>query len=311
MDKVTWNENVMAADDKGNIGYWHPGLIQLKPRGWDERLPYPGTGEAEWRGFLAPDQRPQVVNPQAGLPVQLEQRAVGRLDAGRRPGARAAGRAASTARRGSAGPSRRRTAAAAATTRARASTSWPGTIAQQRPLATRDLRRARRGARTEAATVLDTLLRWNGSYHAVRRERHGRPGRRDLGGVQVRPPSASRSAGCPKQAELLDGGKGTSHAFDASNGDAYALRTLTPRGYRQAAKLAFIELSRRFGSGDPATWREPRRLYEPSAQGAGIVPRAVPVLRPRDLPAQHRARARRRDAVLSWRSYRPLEQESG
>ena len=51
--KVTWNENVMAADDsQGNIGFWHPGLLPLRPRGWDERLPFPGTGEAEWRGLL-------------------------------------------------------------------------------------------------------------------------------------------------------------------------------------------------------------------------------------------------------------------
>ena len=41
MRQVTWNENVMAADSQGNIGYWHPGLHPLRPRGWDERLPVP------------------------------------------------------------------------------------------------------------------------------------------------------------------------------------------------------------------------------------------------------------------------------
>src|SRR5215212_10986467 len=50
--RVSWNENIIAADDAGHIGYWHPGLHPLRPRGWDERLPYPGTGEAEWRGLL-------------------------------------------------------------------------------------------------------------------------------------------------------------------------------------------------------------------------------------------------------------------
>ena len=44
---VTWNENIMAADDKGNIGWWHPGRLPLRPKRWDERLPYPGTGNAE------------------------------------------------------------------------------------------------------------------------------------------------------------------------------------------------------------------------------------------------------------------------
>ena len=66
MDDVTWNENVMAADSEGRIGYWHPGLHQLKPARWDERLPLPGTGKAEWRGFLPADRRPQVVDPSQG-----------------------------------------------------------------------------------------------------------------------------------------------------------------------------------------------------------------------------------------------------
>ncbi len=50
--ELTWNENLMAADDQGNIGYWHPGLIPIDPKGWDERLPYPGTGSAEWQGLM-------------------------------------------------------------------------------------------------------------------------------------------------------------------------------------------------------------------------------------------------------------------
>src|SRR5579884_1724017 len=63
---VTWNENMTAADDHGNIGYWHPGLLPMLPTGWDERLPLPGTGQAEWRGFLSVAQRPHVINPRQG-----------------------------------------------------------------------------------------------------------------------------------------------------------------------------------------------------------------------------------------------------
>ena len=48
--RLTWNENLLAADDRGHIGWWHPGLLPLRPKRWDERLPLPGTGEAEWRG---------------------------------------------------------------------------------------------------------------------------------------------------------------------------------------------------------------------------------------------------------------------
>ena len=80
----------------------------------------------------------------------------------------------------------------------------------------------------------------------------------------------------PKAATLLDGGRGTSHHYDASNGDAYALRTLGARGYRQAAKLAFAVLAKRFGTTDTTRWRDPRFMYKPSAQGAATFPEPFP-----------------------------------
>ena len=43
-DELTWNENLMAADDRGNIGFWNPGLLPVRSKRWDERLPFPGTG---------------------------------------------------------------------------------------------------------------------------------------------------------------------------------------------------------------------------------------------------------------------------
>ena len=58
-DEVTWNENVIAADEHGDIGFWHPGLHPLRPQRWDERLPYPGDGRAEWRGLLPRRRRPR------------------------------------------------------------------------------------------------------------------------------------------------------------------------------------------------------------------------------------------------------------
>src|SRR5205823_2979916 len=66
MRDVTWNENMIAVDDQGHIGYWHPGLLPLKPRGWDERLPYPGDGRAEWRGLLPASRMPHVIDPKQG-----------------------------------------------------------------------------------------------------------------------------------------------------------------------------------------------------------------------------------------------------
>ena len=74
----------MAADSAGNIGYWHPGLMQLRPARWDERLPLPGTGEAEWRGSCSRSRAAAGHQPQAGLAGQLEQHPVAGLDHRRR-----------------------------------------------------------------------------------------------------------------------------------------------------------------------------------------------------------------------------------
>ena len=57
MSQVTWNENVIAADSEGNIGFWHPGLHPLRPKRWDERLPYPGDGRPNG-GACCPPPRP-------------------------------------------------------------------------------------------------------------------------------------------------------------------------------------------------------------------------------------------------------------
>ena len=66
MSRVTWNENTTYADADGNIAYWHPGLYPARPRAFDERLPYPGTGEAEWEGLLTFEQMPHTENPAQG-----------------------------------------------------------------------------------------------------------------------------------------------------------------------------------------------------------------------------------------------------
>src|SRR2546430_1715050 len=48
------------------MGFWPLGLSPLRPRNWDERLPYPGTGEAEWRGLLDRSRIPAVIDPRQG-----------------------------------------------------------------------------------------------------------------------------------------------------------------------------------------------------------------------------------------------------
>ncbi len=176
MQNVTWNENVMAADENGNIGYWHPGLHPLRPTGYDERLPYPGTGEAEWRGLLDRRKTPYVINPRQGYLFNWNNVPSEGWTAGDSRGQRAAGRAATTASRllkllvGRVGarPELRRVARdrphqrAPPPSSARSSASGCG-----RPAAAR-------GA--VAAAVLDTLLALGRQLPPHRRARDGAPG---------------------------------------------------------------------------------------------------------------------------------------
>ena len=53
------------ADIKGNIGYWHTGLVPERPKDYDPRFPLPGTGDAEWKENYSPGIH--VLNPQEGF----------------------------------------------------------------------------------------------------------------------------------------------------------------------------------------------------------------------------------------------------
>ena len=270
MDAVTWNENVMAVDSEGHIGYWHPGLHQLKPKRWDERLPMPGTGKAEWRGFLPPDKRPQVIDPQQGWLAQWNnvpsrgwtngdsealERATGSLHR--------VGILMKLVPRVAKNPSFGRSTDIALTS---------GTTAQQFPLRDKaKFRRARRPADANGRAVLRALKAWDGSYDAE-------------DGDGTVDPGVAIWEELKDQAEKIHlkrlgavgigiaGETSNSHMFDITNGEAAALRKLGPRAYARAATKTFDALSTEFGSGDVSTWREPRRLYPVSAQGAGATP---------------------------------------
>jgi len=60
------NQNFLAADVSGNIGYWHAGKPPIRARGYDARLPVPGTGEFDWVGLQPFSEMPQVINPKQG-----------------------------------------------------------------------------------------------------------------------------------------------------------------------------------------------------------------------------------------------------
>ena len=270
MDAVTWNENVMAVDSGGHVGYWHPGLHQLKPKRWDERLPFPGTGRAEWRGFLPLDKRPQVVDPSQGWLAQWNNVP----SAGWTNGD-------SEALERATGPLHRvgiltklvpKVAKKPSFGRSTAIALRSGTTAQQYPLRDkRKLRRARRSAGEDARAVLGALKAWNGSYDAEDAAGTVHPGVAIWEELKDRVERIYlRRLGA--QGVGIAGETSNSHMFDITNGESAALRRLGPRAYAKAAAKTHRALTAEFSSDDPSTWREPRRLYPVSAQGAGATP---------------------------------------
>jgi penicillin amidase len=271
MKQVTWNENLMAADSKGNIGYWHPGLHPLRPLGFDERLPYPGTGEAEWRGFLdRGKQTPRVINPKQGWLANWNNVPSAGWTSG---DAESSERLAGPYHRvGWLMQQVRRVAKRPSFPAAERAIRFAGSYAQQRGLATALLKKADTGASGNAKKIFDALLAWDGSYATVDGAGTVNPGvaiweqfKTDAEAVAL-----GRLGG--KAAAPLAGGKGSSHAFDISNGQAFALRTLSVGRLRRAAGETFAALAKRFGTEDVSKWREPRRMYDVGAQGAGSAP---------------------------------------
>jgi penicillin amidase len=278
----TWNENVMAADDQGHIGYWHPGLMPLRPRGWDERLPLPGTGSAEWRGLLPRRRMPHVIDPKQGWLANWNNMPSAGWTSGD-----------GTARKrldgkffrvgllfrlvpqlAKAGPS---------VAGMQELIKHAGTTAQQFPAAGPRLRRAAKGAKGGARAVLDTLLRWDGSYAKTDAQGTVDPGVaawEEMRGALAKLVERRYGKAAPFAADetVLDPLYGNYHhgvpyhLFDATHLESTGLRTLGPAAYRSAAATAAAALEKRFSSADPATWREPRRMYEVGAVGATSAP---------------------------------------
>jgi penicillin amidase len=270
MREVTWNENVMAADDKGHIGYWHPGLHQLAPRRWDERLPLPGTGKAEWRGLLPRSRTPHAIDPSQGwfanwnnVPSagwtngdsEALERATGPLHRVRILRKLVAKVAKN--------PSYAKTTKVVETS---------GTTAQQFPF--RDKRKfakARKKADADGKAVIGALNAWNGSYDEEDQNGTVDPGvaiweefKDQIEKAYLHKLGAEGSG--------LMGQTGQSHMFDITRGEAAALLAQSAGAYSRAASETSEALTARFGSSDVASWREDRRLYPVGAQGAGATP---------------------------------------
>jgi penicillin amidase len=269
MEKVTWNENVMAADDRGNIGYWHPGLLPLRPRGFDDRLPFPGTGEAEWRGFLKKEDRPHVINPKrAWLANWNNVPSHGWTNGDTEARERLAGPlhrvvilndlVSEVAKN----PNYRRSTNIAKTS---------GTTAQQFPYTQRVIRKTRAKAGGLARRALDQLLGWDGNYARSRADGTIDAGAAIWEAFKDEAGQIVLSRFGPG-AQLLDGGAGGSHRYDIRNAESYALTNLSPKQLASAARRASTHLRRRFGSPDPASWRDRRIMLGLEAMGAGQAP---------------------------------------
>ncbi len=69
-------QNIIYADDQGNIGYIMAGAIPMRARG-QALLPSPGwTGEYEWTGLIPFDELPQTYNPEQHFIVTANNRVV-------------------------------------------------------------------------------------------------------------------------------------------------------------------------------------------------------------------------------------------
>jgi penicillin G amidase len=266
---VTWNENVIAADDQGNIGYWHPGLHPLRPRNFDERLPYPGTGEAEWRGLLRRSRTPHVINPRQGYLFNWNNMP----SAGWTNGD-------TEARERATGPFHRSRWLRLLVRRARRKGTYEAsravddfltTTVQQRAFVGRLLKRARKRASGRAAQVLDTLLAWHGNYTLTDSAGTVDPGVQTW--VRFKQKAEQLALGhYGKARENLSGSNSTSHEYDIQNGASYALQNLSPSQLARAAGSAGDVLVKEFGTTDPRKWRAKRLMYKWSVQGAASPP---------------------------------------
>src|SRR5215217_103823 len=263
--RLTWNENLLVADDAGHIGWWHPGLLPLRAKRWDERLPLPGTGEAEWRGRLPVKARPKVIDPPQGF--------IGNWNNLPSVGWTHGDAAAQETNEGDLhrGAYLQRVLAATTDrtlTGLKAVERQIGTTAEQRPLLDGRLRAAQAAATGEARTLLDTIVAWDGNYDG-----QDASGTVDPGVAAFEALKEAVEDTRPAAAVTLLGQRGGSHPFDMGAAEAQGFHSLSTAGLVKAAGAASRTLAARFGTADPAAWREPRKLYSVQVQGVASAPR--------------------------------------
>jgi penicillin amidase len=271
--KTTWTENVLAADDQGHIGFWHPGLYPLRNVKWDERLPLPGDGSAEWNGLLPRSKDPHVIDPPGQNWLvdwnNVPAKGWSSGDAPAREQLRGAYHRVGMMQGFVSAAAKDPSSFDAATIGILRSTS---STATQRPQAQKVLQKAAKGATGSAAAVLNTLLAWDGNFTRTAEDGTLEPG---VATWQAFKAAAERVMFGNRVSPAIDaliGSPGSEGFVESSLGETIALRKLSAAKLQKAASKAAAELTRTYNSSDPAAWRLKRPTTSAEAQGLASAP---------------------------------------
>src|SRR4051794_17302761 len=270
--KTSWTENTLAADDQGHIGYWHPGLYPLRNVRWDERLPLPGDGSAEWNGLLPRTKDPHVIDPagQNWLVNWNNAPAKGWTygDAPAREQLRGSFHRAALLQQLVSAAAKNPGSFDAGTTDVLRSLS---SIATQRPVAQKVLERAATGATGPAADVLNTLLAWDGNFTRTADDGTLEPGVDTWRQFKAAAERVMFGSLSPALATLFEK-PGSEGFIESTYGETLALRKLAPAKLQKAAADAAATLTKTYKSSDPETWRLKRPTVSAEVQGLATAP---------------------------------------
>jgi penicillin amidase len=270
--KTTWTENILAADDQGHIGFWHPGLYPLRNVSWDERLPLPGDGSAEWNGLLPRTKDPHVIDPPGRNWIvnwnNIPAKGWTYGDAPAREQLRGSLHRIAMMQAAVSAAAKDPSSFDAGTIAVLRNTS---SIATQRPPAQKILQRAATGATGPAADVLQTLLAWDGNFTRTADDGTLEPG---VATWQAFKAAAQRVMFGKLVAPLesLFGKPGSDGFVESTYGETLALQKLSAAKLQRAAADAAAELTKTYGSGDPASWRMKRPTVSAEVQGLAPAP---------------------------------------
>jgi acyl-homoserine lactone acylase PvdQ len=270
--KTTWTENILAADDQGHIGYWHPGLYPLRNVQWDERLPLPGDGSAEWNGLLPRSKDPHVIDPPSQNwlvnwnntpakdwtygdgPAREQLRGSFHRVAMMQTFVAAAAKDPSSFDAGTVGILRN-----------------TSSIATQRPVAQKVLQRAATGATGPAADVLNTLLAWDGNFTRTAGDGTLEPGVATWQAFKAAAERVMFGKLSPPLVALF-GDPGSEGFVESTYGETLALQKLSPAKLQKAAADAAAELTKTYNSPYPQAWRLKRPTVNAEVQGLASAP---------------------------------------